>query len=95
MMRQISNSDYIAASTHLRSTCRTIISAYLHPLVNALLVEAVSTRQDTEILLRLIILETNKALRYHGQNHEGPERSNRAYAVGAIRRDLSRGLVFS
>ena len=63
MMRQISNSDYIAASTHLRSTCRTIVPAYLHPLVNALLVEAVSTRQDTEILLHLIILETDKSLR--------------------------------
>jgi hypothetical protein len=49
-------------STHFRPTGWTIISSGLKPPINTTFVESVSAAQETQIILWLVIIQTNQTL---------------------------------
>lgn len=51
--------------TNLASTSRAIITARLEPPIDTALVERVSTGQNTEVIFRKVIIQTDQALQVH------------------------------
>jgi hypothetical protein len=49
--------------TDLRTTCRAIVTTCLEPSIHALLVEHMPTGQQPQILFRVIVFQTDQALR--------------------------------
>ena len=51
------------AHTYLRATGRAVVLAGLHPFVNAVLVESVPASHQAQIVVRIVIIEADQALR--------------------------------
>lgn len=87
----------IKGNPHLSATRGAIISACLKPPVHAVLVEHMPTRKQPQILLRIIILQTDEALHDNDKKPPSAPHHNKTqrctYPIDAHRRDAPELLV--